>query len=159
MRNFFENGNSFKTKKINYHNLDYEKWMKFILRRNKEVSKFELPISAVIIDEKGRCIGRGSNKREINNDPLGHAEIIALKKAGILDTVKCINSDSKRATGFLFDKQNDKALRDCINFFEEKKLWLEFSSEDINLWAQNFSIENFKKKFASYIFKSLEDFK
>lgn len=84
MRNFFENENSFKTKKINYHNLDYEKWMKFILRRNKEVSKFELPISAVIIDEKGRCIGRGSNRRNINNDPLGHAELIALKQASLI---------------------------------------------------------------------------
>ena len=87
------------------------------------------------------------------------APIIAFKKAGILDTVKCINSESKRATGILFDEQNDKTLRDCISSFEEKKLWLEFSSEDINLWAQNFSIENFKNKFANYIFKSLEDFK
>jgi len=87
------------------------------------------------------------------------APIIAFKKAGILDTVKCINSDAKRATGILFDKQNDKALRDCINSFEEKKLWLEFSSENINLWAQNFSIENFKKKFANLVSRSLEDFK
>ncbi len=87
------------------------------------------------------------------------APIIALKKAGILDTVKCINSESKRATGILFDEQNDKALRDCINSFEEKKLWLKFSSENINLWAQNFSIENFKNKFANFILKSLEDFK
>ena len=87
------------------------------------------------------------------------APIIAFKKAGILDTVKCINSDDKRATGILFDKQNDKALRDCINSFEEKKLWLEFSSENINLWAQNFSIENFKKKFANLVSRSLEDFK
>ena len=51
-------------KKI-YH-LDYIKWMKFILRRSEEVGKVELPITAVIIDENGRCIGRGSNKREIN---------------------------------------------------------------------------------------------
>ena len=87
------------------------------------------------------------------------APIVTFKKAGILDTVKCINSESKRATGILFDEQNDKTLRDCINSFEEKKLWLEFSNEDINLWAQNFSVENFKKKFANYIFKSLEDFK
>ncbi len=87
------------------------------------------------------------------------APIIAFKKAGILDTVKCINSESKRATGILFDKQNDKALRDCINSFEEKKLWLEFSSEDINLWAQNFSVENFKNKFANLVSRSLEDFK
>ena len=62
-------------------NFDYIKWMKFILRRSEEVGKVELPITAVIIDEKGRCIGRGSNKREINNDPLGHAELIALRQA------------------------------------------------------------------------------
>ena len=66
-------------KKIDY--LDYFKWMKFILRRSEEVGKVELPITAVIIDENGRCIGRGSNKREINNDPLGHAELIALRQA------------------------------------------------------------------------------
>ena len=66
-------------KKIEY--LDYLKWMKFILRRSEEVGKVELPITAVIIDEKGRCIGRGSNKRESNNDPLGHAELIALRQA------------------------------------------------------------------------------
>ena len=60
---------------------DYIKWMKFILRRSDEVGKVELPIAAVIIDKKGRCIGRGSNKREFNNDPLGHAELIALRQA------------------------------------------------------------------------------
>lgn len=72
-------------KTINRHNefehLDYIKWMKFILRRSEEVGKVELPITAVIIDEKGRCIGRGSNKRELNNDPLGHAELMALRQA------------------------------------------------------------------------------
>ena len=62
-------------------NLDYIKWMKSILRRSDEVGKVELPITAFIIDEKGRCIGRGSNKRETNNDPLGHAELIALRQA------------------------------------------------------------------------------
>ena len=35
-------------------------------------------------DENGRCIGRGSNKREINNDPLGHAELIALRQASLI---------------------------------------------------------------------------
>ena len=55
--------------------------MKFILRRSDVVGKIELPIAAVIIDEKGRCIGRGSNKRQTNNDPLGHAELIALRQA------------------------------------------------------------------------------
>ncbi len=58
--------------------------MKLILRRSKVIGKIEIPISAVIIDEHGRCIGRGSNKRNSNNDPLGHAEIIALKQASLL---------------------------------------------------------------------------
>ena len=62
-------------------NLNHIKWMKSILRRSHEVGTVELPITAFIIDEKGRCIGRGSNKREINNDPLGHAELIALRQA------------------------------------------------------------------------------
>ena len=87
------------------------------------------------------------------------APVIAFKKGGILDTVQCINSKAKIATGIFFDEQNDKVIRECINYFEEKKLWLEFSNEDIHLWAQNFSIDIFKKKFANFIFKSIEDFK
>ena len=62
-------------------NLNHLKWMKSILRRSDEVGKVEIPVTAFIIDEKGRCIGRGSNKRETNNDPLGHAELIALRQA------------------------------------------------------------------------------
>ena len=67
-----------------FTHLDYIKWMKFILRRSEEVGKVELPITAVIIDDKGRCIGRGSNKRETYNDPLGHAELIALRQAALI---------------------------------------------------------------------------
>ena len=59
----------------------YSKWMNVILRRSYEVGEFELPISALILDEKGRCIGRGSNKRHSNKDPLGHAELLALRQA------------------------------------------------------------------------------
>ena len=87
------------------------------------------------------------------------APIIALKKAGILDTVKSISSKNKISTGLLFNNQSDRDIIDCINFFEAKKLWLKFSSEDINLWAQNYSIENFKKKFSNFIDKSLSEFK
>ena len=87
------------------------------------------------------------------------APIIALKKAGILDTVKCINSKNKISTGLLFHNQSEQDLRECINFFEEKKLWSKFSSKDINLWAHNFSIQNFKKKFSNFVDISLSEFK
>ena len=58
--------------------------MRFLLRRSCEVGKIELPISAVILDDKGRCIGRGSNRRNTDKDPLGHAELIALKQASLI---------------------------------------------------------------------------
>ena len=70
---------SISNKKNNY--LKYSKWMNVVLRRAKDISSVELPISAIIIDEKGRCIGRGSNRRQIAKDPLGHAELIALRQA------------------------------------------------------------------------------
>ncbi len=87
------------------------------------------------------------------------APVIALKRAGILDTVKCISSKSELSTGILFNEQSDRALRDCIKYFDEKKIWLQFSSQDINLWAQNFSIDNFKIKFSNFIDESLSEFK
>jgi tRNA(adenine34) deaminase len=40
----------------------------------------EVPVGAVVVHE-GQIIGRGSNTREAEQDPTGHAEISALKEA------------------------------------------------------------------------------
>jgi tRNA(adenine34) deaminase len=40
----------------------------------------EVPVGAVVVLE-GRIIGRGGNRREIDADPTGHAEIVALREA------------------------------------------------------------------------------
>ena len=64
--------------------LKYRNWMRVVMRRAESIGKSELPIAALIIDQKGRCIGRGTNKRQINKDPLGHAELIALRQAAFL---------------------------------------------------------------------------
>ena len=64
--------------------LKYRNWMKVVLRRATSVGEIELPIAALIIDQNGRCIGRGTNKRQLNKDPLGHAELIALRQAAFL---------------------------------------------------------------------------
>ncbi|MGA7614817.1 MAG: nucleoside deaminase [Thermoanaerobaculia bacterium] len=40
----------------------------------------EVPIGAVIVDADGKIIGRGRNRREAG-DPLGHAEIEAIREA------------------------------------------------------------------------------
>jgi tRNA(adenine34) deaminase len=41
----------------------------------------EAPIGCVVVDPAGAIIGRGSNRRQIDQDPTAHAEIIALRQA------------------------------------------------------------------------------
>ena len=84
MRYIFENGNSNYDEQKGINTLKYTKWMNSILRRSEEIGKVELPICSIILDKRGRCIGRGVNRRNINNDPLGHAEIMALRQASLI---------------------------------------------------------------------------
>ena len=57
-------------------------WMKRLLFKAKLVGeRGEVPIAAVILDNRGRCIGYGGNRRETMKDPLGHAELVALRQA------------------------------------------------------------------------------
>ena len=44
----------------------------------------EIPVAAIILDDEGRCIGHGRNTRERDRDPLGHAELVALRQASKL---------------------------------------------------------------------------
>lgn len=41
----------------------------------------EVPVGAVVIAPDGRVIGRGYNRRETDNDPLAHAEVMAIREA------------------------------------------------------------------------------
>ncbi len=41
----------------------------------------EVPVGAVVIAADGRLLGRGHNRREIDQDPLAHAEMLALAAA------------------------------------------------------------------------------
>ena len=41
----------------------------------------DVPVGAVVLDAAGSVIGRGHNRREIDRDPLGHAELMALRNA------------------------------------------------------------------------------
>ena len=57
-------------------------WMTRLLSKAKVVGeRGEVPIAAVILDKEGRCIGYGENRRELRKDPLGHAELVALRQA------------------------------------------------------------------------------
>jgi tRNA(adenine34) deaminase len=41
----------------------------------------EVPVGCVIADSSGNVIARGHNRRELNEDPTAHAEIIAMREA------------------------------------------------------------------------------
>jgi len=47
----------------------------------------DVPVGALVVNQMGEIIGRGKNEREKSNDPLAHAELIAIK-----DTAKNLNS-------------------------------------------------------------------
>lgn len=41
----------------------------------------DVPIGAVVLDPAGAVIARAHNERELSNDPSGHAELLALRRA------------------------------------------------------------------------------
>lgn len=66
---------------------------KAIVQAEKARSKDEVPIGSIII-QNNKIIARGHNLRETTQDPAGHAELIAIRKAAkkldswrLLDTV------------------------------------------------------------------------
>lgn len=60
-------------------------WMQRLLRRAAAVgAEGEIPVAAVVLDHQGRAVGWGSNRREQDQHPLGHAELVALQQAARL---------------------------------------------------------------------------
>lgn len=58
-----------------------EYYMGIALKQARQAEKLdEVPIGAVVVRE-GKIVALGYNRREIDNDPAGHAEFIALKSA------------------------------------------------------------------------------
>ncbi len=53
-----------------------------LLSKAKRIGeKGEVPVAAIVLNKNGKCIGFGTNQRERMKDPLGHAELIALRQA------------------------------------------------------------------------------
>jgi tRNA(adenine34) deaminase len=56
-------------------------WMtEALVEARRAAALGEVPIGAVVVRE-GEAIGRGYNRREIDGDPLAHAEILAIRQA------------------------------------------------------------------------------
>jgi tRNA(adenine34) deaminase len=61
--------------------MDQAQWMTEALALAEQAGAAgEIPVGAVMVDRDGKIIGRGSNRRE-SGDPLGHAELIAIRQA------------------------------------------------------------------------------
>lgn len=61
--------------------MDHDKYMKAALLEAKKAEQLgEVPIGAVIVKD-GQIVGRGYNRRELDNDPTAHAEMIAIREA------------------------------------------------------------------------------
>ena len=41
----------------------------------------DVPVGAIVLNPLGEVVGQGFNSREIDNDPMNHAEIVALREA------------------------------------------------------------------------------
>lgn len=60
-------------------------WMERLLRCARRVGEAgEIPVAAVVLDAHGHALGWGSNRRQRDQDPLGHAELVALSQAAAL---------------------------------------------------------------------------
>ena len=56
-------------------------WMMEALAEARRAAEIgEVPIGAVVVREGG-VVGRGHNRREIDGDPLAHAEVLAIRAA------------------------------------------------------------------------------
>lgn len=41
----------------------------------------DVPVGAVVTDAAGTVLGEGRNRREVDHDPTGHAEVVAMRAA------------------------------------------------------------------------------
>ncbi|MFQ5349760.1 MAG: tRNA adenosine(34) deaminase TadA [Thermoanaerobaculia bacterium] len=56
-------------------------WMEEALAEARRAAELgEVPVGAVVV-KAGELVGRGHNRREVDGDPLAHAEMLALRQA------------------------------------------------------------------------------
>lgn len=116
---------------------DEEMMLKAIELAKKAYEIGEIPIGAIVVDKDGNIIGEGYNRRESDNSPTAHAEILAIEAAakhlGSWRLTDCtlyvtlepcpmcagaiINSRLKRVVYGAFDDKGG-ACASVINLFE-----------------------------------------
>ena len=63
--------------------MNYERAMRVALERARfgATASVDVPVGAVMLNKNDEIIALGNNQRELLRDPLGHAEIVAIKAA------------------------------------------------------------------------------
>jgi len=62
----------------------YDLWMGDALDLARSTAaNGDVPVGALVLDPAGAVIGRGYNTRERDGDPLGHAEVVAIREAAV----------------------------------------------------------------------------
>lgn len=116
---------------------DEEMMLKAITLAKKAYEIGETPVGAIVVDKEGNIIGEGYNRRESDNSPTAHAEILAIESAakhlGSWRLTDCtlyvtlepcpmcagaiINSRLKRLVYGAFDEKGG-ACASVVNLFE-----------------------------------------
>jgi tRNA(adenine34) deaminase len=74
--------NFLKCRKAEYLVRNFESEMGIALEIAKRaLATSDVPVGAIVISPDGTVIGTGENRREVENDPTSHAEIVALRAA------------------------------------------------------------------------------
>ncbi|WP_260620142.1 nucleoside deaminase [Corynebacterium anserum] len=60
-----------------------EQWMRRAIDIARTTPTGDIPVGAVILGPEGQELGVGTNRRETDADPTGHAEIAAIKQATV----------------------------------------------------------------------------
>jgi tRNA(adenine34) deaminase len=62
--------------------MDDDAWMQLALAEaDRAAEHSDVPVGCLVVDQTGREIGRGHNRREIDRDATAHAELIAIRAA------------------------------------------------------------------------------
>ena len=65
-------------------NLEFNETMQLALDLAAKASQQgDVPVGAIVLNSNGDVVGQGFNTREVDNDPMNHAEIVAMREAAI----------------------------------------------------------------------------